>query len=108
MRTPKAHQSTALPYFLSKRICDKLDQVKHRKEMNATDLWSHEFRCATECACRRAVPHLLLAQSIITNLDMTVKGQQNVIQLQVPVDDAVLVEVLKRKTNFGGIESARR
>lgn len=38
---------------------------------------------------------------------MTIKGQQNVIQLQITVDDAVLMEVLESQADFRGIEPSR-
>lgn len=59
-----------------------------------TYLGSHELWCATEGARCRAVPHLLFAQTVISNLDMPIHSEQNVIKFQIAVDDAILVEVL--------------
>jgi hypothetical protein len=58
-------------------------------------LWCHEFRRTTECARSRSVPHLLLTQTVISNLDVTIQCEQNVVKLQISIDDAVLVEVLQ-------------
>ena len=60
-----------------------------------TYLGSHEFRCTAESTGRRSIPHLFLAQPVICDLDVTIEGQQNVVELQIPVDDAVLVEVFQ-------------
>ena len=37
---------------------------------------------------------------------MTIQGQQDVVQLQITVDDAILVEVLERQQNFSRVEPA--
>jgi hypothetical protein len=69
------------------------------------------------------MPHLFLAQSIISNFDMAIKCQQNIIQLQVPVVffvrkpqewkgmetkgpiyNSVRMEVFKSKEDFRSIE----
>lgn len=39
---------------------------------------------------------------------MTIQSQHNVVELQVTVDDTVLVEVLERQADLGGIESKDR
>jgi hypothetical protein len=36
---------------------------------------------------------------------MPIKRQENVVELQITVDDAVLVEVFQRKANLSGINS---
>ena len=36
---------------------------------------------------------------------MTIKCQENVVELQITVDDAVLVEIFQRKANLSGIDS---
>lgn len=36
---------------------------------------------------------------------MTIQSQQDIVELQVTVDDTILVEVLERQADFGGIES---
>jgi hypothetical protein len=69
-----------------------------------TNLGSHELRSTTEGTSGAAVPHVLLAKTVITNLDVTIKGQQNVVQLQITVDDAILVEVLESQADLGSIE----
>lgn len=58
-------------------------------------LRSHELRSTTESASGTAIPHVLLTETIVCNLNVTIQGQKNVIQLQVTVNDTVLVEVLE-------------
>lgn len=65
---------------------------------------SHEFGCTTEGASGAAVPHVLLAKTVISNLDMTIQGQQDVVKLQITVNDSVLVEVLESQADFRGVE----
>jgi hypothetical protein len=65
-----------------------------------TYLWCHEFRSTTERACSRPVPHFFLAQTVICNLDVSVQCQQNVVELQISVDDAILMEVLESEANL--------
>ena len=70
-----------------------------------TYLRSHEFWRATKCASSAAIPHLFLAQTVVGDLDMSIQRQQYVVELQIAIDDAVLVEVLECQANLRGIES---
>lgn len=72
-----------------------------------THLWCHKLGCATECAGRRPIPHVLLTETVVCNLDVPVQRQQDIVKLQITIDDPVLVEVLERQTNFGRIESVQ-
>lgn len=65
---------------------------------------THKFGCTTECAGGAAVPHVLFAKTVISNFDMTIQCQQDVVKLQITVDDSVLVEVLQSQADFRGIE----
>ena len=67
-------------------------------------LGSHELGGTAEGAGRAAVPHLLLAETVVGNLDVSIERQEDVVELQISVDDPVLVEVLQRQTHFGGVE----
>ena len=67
-------------------------------------LGSHELWCATEGTRCAAIPHLLLAQTVIGDLDMPVQGKQNVVELQISVNDAVLMEVFQCQADFCGVE----
>lgn len=78
-------------------------------------LGGHEFGSATKCTCGIAKPHVFLAQAIISDLDVTVQCQENVVQLQIsvprintantlvrdtahaPIDDTVRMEILESK-----------
>lgn len=120
VKTPKAHQSTALPYLCSSRIYESISQHRVRLNRTISYLRGHELGSATECACRRTVPHLLLAQTIICDSDMSVKGEQYVVQFQIPasesalqkrhntevipIDDTVGVEVLQGQKNLACVE----
>ena len=47
------------------------------------NLRSHELRRPTKGVCRLSKSHVLLAQTIISDLDVPINVHQNVIQLQV-------------------------
>ena len=49
--------------------------------------WSHELGSTTERAGSGAEPHILLAQTIISDLHVAVSGQKDVIELQITVDN---------------------
>ena len=66
---------------------------------------SHEFWSPAERACRRTIVHVFLAQPVIGNFDVSVQGQKDIVELQISVDYAVLMEVLERKANLSSIES---
>lgn len=81
-----------------------------RDEMNCktfTYLWCHEFRCTTESARGRTIPHVFLAQTVIRNLDVSIKSKHDVVKLQITVDDAIFVEILEGKADFGSVESGK-
>lgn len=60
-----------------------------------TYLGCHELGSTTESASSTAIPHVLLAKTIVCDLNVTVQGQKNIVQLQITVDDTIFVEVLK-------------
>jgi hypothetical protein len=64
----------------------------------------HELRSTTERAGGRTIPHLFLTQTVICNLDVTVQGEQDIVELQISVDDTVLVEVLQGQADLSCIE----
>lgn len=70
-----------------------------------TYLRRHELGSTAECAGRSAIPHVLLTETIIGNLNVTVQGQENIVKLQVTINDPILVEVLERQADFGSVES---
>ena len=74
------------------------------QETGETYFRSHEFRGTTECAGSAAIPHILLAETVVTNLDMAIQSQKNVVKLQITVNDTILMEVFERQANFCGIE----
>jgi hypothetical protein len=51
--------------------------------MSRSYLGRHELGRATERARRLTVPHLFLAQTIISHFDMSIKRQEDVIQLEI-------------------------
>lgn len=73
--------------------------------MRNTYLGCHELGSSTESASSRAIPHVFLAQTVISNPDVTVKSQHDIVKLQVAVDDTVLVKVFERQADFSGVES---
>ena len=72
--------------------------------MGDTNLGCHELGRAAECASCRPVPHVLLAETIVGNLDVPVQRQQNIVELEITIDDAVFVEVLERQAHLSGVE----
>lgn len=104
MSTPKAHQSTARPYFLSSKIYPFVSPDHRIYNGSLSYLRCHEFWRSAECAGRRSIPHLLLAQTVIGNLDVSIHGKENIIELQVTVDNTILVEVLQCQADFCSIE----
>lgn len=70
-------------------------------------LGRHELgRSAKRAGCR-SVPHVLLAETIIGNLDVTVQREKNVVELEITVDDTVLVEILQGQAHLGSVEPIR-
>lgn len=68
------------------------------------DLWCHELGRSTEGASGVAIPHVLLAQTVVGDLDVTVQSEEDIVKLQVSVDDALLVEVLQSEQNLSSVE----
>jgi hypothetical protein len=68
-------------------------------------LRSHEFWCTTESVCSTSISHLLLTQAIIANLNMPVQRQQNIIQLQIPINNLILMQILQCQQNLSRIKS---
>lgn len=67
-------------------------------------LGGHELGCSTESRCGGTIPHVFLAETIICDLDVTIKGQEDVVQFQITVNDTMLVEVLQCQTDLGSVE----
>lgn len=69
-----------------------------------THLWRHELRRSTEGTSRLPIPHLLLTQPIVRHFHVSVKREQDVVQLEIPIDDAFGVEILECKQDLAGVE----
>lgn len=76
-----------------------------RRASASTYLGCHEFGSTAEGACSRAIPHVFFTQSIVCDLDVAVKRQQYIVELEITIYDSVLVEVFQCKTHFRGVES---
>lgn len=74
---------------------------------SSTYLGCHELGCTAECARRGTKPHVFLAETVVGNLDVTVKGEENVVELQVSIYDAVLVEIFESQADLSSIESGQ-
>lgn len=70
-----------------------------------THFWRHELRSTAERAGRGTIPHVLLTETVVRNLDVSIQSQQNIVKLQVSIDDPILVEVLESQANFGRVKS---
>lgn len=73
-----------------------------------TYLGSHELGSTTEGASTATVPHVLLTETIVCNLDMAIQCQEDVIKLQVTINDTIFMEVLESQANLCGIKPARQ
>ena len=67
-------------------------------------LGRHELRRTTKCAGARSVPHVLLAESIIGNLDVAIQRQKNVVEFEIAIDNTVLMKILQSQAHLSGIE----
>ena len=68
------------------------------------DLRSYVVRSPAEGLGGRAVPDSLLAHPEVGNLDVSLLVQHDIVQLEVPVDDPVGVEVHDSDQNFSSVE----
>ena len=50
---------------------------------SATDLWCHELRRTTESAGRLAKPHVFFAKTVVSDLDMAVQRQKDIVQFEI-------------------------
>ena len=62
------------------------------------------MRSAAECACLLLVD-VLFAHAEVGELDVALLGQHHVVQLQVPVDDALTVQEQEAQTDLCVIET---
>lgn len=69
-----------------------------------THLWSHELWSTTESTGSLAIPHLLLTKTVISNLDVSIEGQKDVIELEISVDDTLRMEVLEGEQYLACVE----
>jgi hypothetical protein len=53
------------------------------KEGKETHLGSHELGRSTKGRGRLAVPHVLLAETVVSDLDVTLDGKQDVVELEI-------------------------
>ena len=72
------------------------------------DLWRDVVGGPAERACRCAVHDALLAHSKVCDLDVALRAEHDVVQLQVAVDDAGVVQVQERADDFAGVEAGAR
>lgn len=72
---------------------------------SSTYLGCHELGCTAERARRGTKPHVFLAETVVGNLDVTVKSEENVVELQVSIYNTVFVEIFESQADLGSIES---
>jgi hypothetical protein len=89
---------------LSRRICLRIRERPSGRGSD-THLGGHELGSSTEGACVGSIPHVFFAETVICDLDMSIKREKNVIELQIAIDHPILVEVLKRQTDLGRVKS---
>jgi len=100
---PPVDRSTIL--FVEQDLLSSLLAIVHHLGWtHVVYLWCHEFGGTAESASRGTEPHVLLAKTIIGNLDMAIKSQQDVVKFQIAINDAILVEVLECQAHLGSVE----
>ena len=53
--------------------------------MYNTYLGCHEFWSAAERTRGAAMPHILFAKTVVSDLDMPIQGQQDIVELEITV-----------------------
>ena len=71
-------------------------------------LWRDVVRRPAEGLRRGVTRNLLLAHAKVRDLDVAVLVEEDVVQLEVAVDDAVGVEVEQADRDLGGVKSVER
>jgi len=72
------------------------------------DLWCNVVRGPAERLCERPLPDALLAHPEVGDLDVALLVKHDVVQLEVPVDDAVIVKVHDSNQNLCSVENSDR
>merc|ERR550517_2218309 len=72
--------------------------------LGSQNLWCNIVGGATESGGGVTRSDSLLAHPIVCQLDVTLVVQQHVVQLQVPVDDPSLVQVVQGQADFRAVE----
>lgn len=65
----------------------------------------HKFRSTTKRAGGRSVVHVLLTQTIIGNLNVSIHGQHDIVELKITIYDAILMKVFECQADLCCIES---
>lgn len=65
--------------------------------------WCHVFDGPTKC-CVIPVLHLNLRQTKIGQLDVSIKVNQDIFRLEIPVKDPLRMDVLQTKQDFGKVK----
>lgn len=71
---------------------------------SSTYLGCHELGGTAERAGRGTKPHVFLAKTVVGNLDVSVKSEENVVELQVSIYHTVFVEILESQTDLSSVE----
>lgn len=71
---------------------------------NSTYLGCHKLGCTAKRARRGTKPHVFLTKTVVGNLDVTVKSEENVVELQVSVYDTVFVEIFESQADLSSVE----
>lgn len=93
-----------IPLFEEDLLRRELGLAPSVVQTAGTHLWRHELGRTTERARRLAKPHVLLAQTVVGDFDMTVEREKDVVELEISVDDALRVEVLQGEQDLASVE----
>lgn len=72
---------------------------------SGTYLGCHKLGGTAERARRGTKPHVFLAETVVGNLDVTVKSEKNVVELQVSIYDTVFVEIFESQADLSSVKS---
>lgn len=112
--TPSAHQSTEKPakqghthitVVIFNTFSSQTLPSPRTVVLSAQYFRSDVVGCTAERGRRVARSDALLAHAVIGQLDVALVVEQHVVQLQIAVDDALLVQEVERETDLGRVEA---
>ena len=75
--------------------------------MALNDLWSNIIRSTTKGSGSGAINNVLFAHPKISNLDVTILIQEDVVQLEIAINDAMSVKKEETNCNFRRVKPVK-